>query len=390
MVTTVQPVPAYALPFIGNEQEMRKLGLKFNPLWLKWFLDMLKTIQSGGGVDHNLLSNLQGGTTNQYYHLRAPGGAGQIVRSDGSAWLGTTATYPNTASAGDIIRASASNTLGGLTVGTVGKVLQSDGSFPIWSTFAFPTTAARGDMIYASAANTWSNRTIGTVGKILRSDGTDPQWTTATRLNTLTADQLLYASSTNVEAQSSGMTFTGGDTFTATKIVGSTSITNSSLTSGRVTFSGASGIQSDAAGFTFADPTLSVKQLAAAKTTAGEVITFTNAAANNKTGYLYSSAQFVALSTGTTAGGQSLLMDATNSLVYINPSSGLSLFTMSTTGVQLFSATPSFGSGTYVLGVTDASVNPSTNPSGGGALYSSGGGGVWRGSGGTVTTFAPT
>jgi hypothetical protein len=49
----------------------------------------------------------------------------------------------------------------------------------------------------------------------------------------------------------------------------------------------------------------------------------------------------------------------------------------------------SFGSGTKVLFVANASADPSTNPSNGGILYSSSGAGKWRGSGGTVTTFGP-
>lgn len=49
----------------------------------------------------------------------------------------------------------------------------------------------------------------------------------------------------------------------------------------------------------------------------------------------------------------------------------------------------SYGSGAGVLFVADAATNPSTNPVGGGILYSTGGAGTWRGSGGTVTTFGP-
>lgn len=69
----LQPVPSYALPFIGDEQKIAELGLKFNPLWLKWFLDVLQNLQTGGGVDHNALAGLQGGSSgsNQFYHLTA-------------------------------------------------------------------------------------------------------------------------------------------------------------------------------------------------------------------------------------------------------------------------------------------------------------------------------
>lgn len=46
-----------------------------------------------------------------------------------------------------------------------------------------------------------------------------------------------------------------------------------------------------------------------------------------------------------------------------------------------------FGSGQQVIGVQNAAVNPSTNPSGGGVLYADAGAGKWRGSSGTTTTF---
>jgi tRNA (guanine37-N1)-methyltransferase len=57
-------------------------------------------------------------------------------------------------------------------------------------------------------------------------------------------------------------------------------------------------------------------------------------------------------------------------------------------GFQLFSSTKSFGSGTGVLGITNAAVAPTTNPTGGGILYSEGGALKWRGSSGTTTTIA--
>lgn len=49
----------------------------------------------------------------------------------------------------------------------------------------------------------------------------------------------------------------------------------------------------------------------------------------------------------------------------------------------------SFGTGLGVIFITNANTNPSTNPVGGGILYSNGGAGTWRGSGGTVTAFGP-
>jgi len=50
--------------------------------------------------------------------------------------------------------------------------------------------------------------------------------------------------------------------------------------------------------------------------------------------------------------------------------------------------TDQFGTGTRVIGLANATANPSTNPTGGGVLYSDAGALKWRGSSGTVTTIA--
>jgi hypothetical protein len=56
--------------------------------------------------------------------------------------------------------------------------------------------------------------------------------------------------------------------------------------------------------------------------------------------------------------------------------------------VQIGSATASLGGGVVVIGIADATTVPTTNPTGGGVLYSQGGSLKWRGSSGTVTTIA--
>jgi hypothetical protein len=50
--------------------------------------------------------------------------------------------------------------------------------------------------------------------------------------------------------------------------------------------------------------------------------------------------------------------------------------------------TTAFGGGSKVIGIPDAATAPTTNPTGGGVLYSEGGALKWRGSSGTVTTLA--
>lgn len=61
----------------------------------------------------------------------------------------------------------------------------------------------------------------------------------------------------------------------------------------------------------------------------------------------------------------------------------------SASNVQVGGVATTAGSGTGVLGITNATANPSTNPVGGGVLYATAGTLVWRGSGGTVTVLAP-
>jgi hypothetical protein len=51
--------------------------------------------------------------------------------------------------------------------------------------------------------------------------------------------------------------------------------------------------------------------------------------------------------------------------------------------------TGSYGGGVGVFGIANARTVPTTNPTGGGVMYTSGGALYYRGSSGTVTTIAP-
>ncbi|MFD4608272.1 hypothetical protein ACFWOT_09160 [Streptomyces sp. NPDC058440] len=65
---------------------------------------------------------------------------------------------------------------------------------------------------------------------------------------------------------------------------------------------------------------------------------------------------------------------------------GVSSFT---SNVQVGSATADVGGGSGVVGIKDATTLPTSNPSGGGVLFSDKGALKWRGSNGTVSTIAP-
>ncbi len=74
------PPPTYAAVVLYNEnaKDAKELlrSVRFNPIWLKWFLDVAQFITDsggggGGGIDHEALSNLQGGSALERYHMTA-------------------------------------------------------------------------------------------------------------------------------------------------------------------------------------------------------------------------------------------------------------------------------------------------------------------------------
>lgn len=80
MASAFEPPPTYASVVLYDEraQDTPKLlaSVKFNPIWLKWFVDLsaLLSVAGGGGgsgFSHNSTTGLQGGTANQYYHFTA-------------------------------------------------------------------------------------------------------------------------------------------------------------------------------------------------------------------------------------------------------------------------------------------------------------------------------
>ncbi len=150
------------------------------------------------------------------------------------------ATYGGTAQSaytqGDVLYASATNTLSKLGIGTVNYILTSTGSVPQWvapSSVTVQTAnnlagGAGGSVPYQSAADTTTFLAIGAANRVMTSSGTAPQWVTA--LTGLTG-------------------------------VSSSSITNTSLTSGRLVYSTTGGLEADSANLTFNGTTLSTTGL---------------------------------------------------------------------------------------------------------------------------------
>lgn len=76
--------------------------------------------------------------------------------------------------------------------GSTGQILRSAGtSSPTWTTATFASTYAQGDLLHASAANTVAGLTIGANNTILRSNGTIPVWSAASTIAALIDHGLL-------------------------------------------------------------------------------------------------------------------------------------------------------------------------------------------------------
>jgi hypothetical protein len=91
-------------------------------------------------------------------------------------------TGQTTLTTGDILYASASNTLSKLAAGTEDHVLTMSSGVPVWeaaaSGFSDPMTT-RGDIIYKNSSGTTTRLAAGTADQVLTSDGTDISWADA-------------------------------------------------------------------------------------------------------------------------------------------------------------------------------------------------------------------
>ena len=129
-------------------------------------------------------------------------------------------TNLTTYTTGDIVYASATNTLNKLADVAVGSYLRSGGvtTAPLWSTLTLPNSSTTGDLLYSSASNVISTLADVATGNALISGGVGvaPSWgkisltTTVsgtlpitnggTNLTTYTTGDIVYASATNTLA----------------------------------------------------------------------------------------------------------------------------------------------------------------------------------------------
>lgn len=159
------------------------------------------------------------------------GATGTILRSNGTNWVATTDTYPNTVAAGDLLLATASNVIGSLADVAVGQLLASGGVGVVPAYTASPSvtgnmTAATGFVATTAGAGITLNSaaTSGTTTSTL--NGRSGQITITTP--TINAGATFTMTITNSSVTGSGTQIlyglTGGTTGSAITIQ---SVTNS-------------------------------------------------------------------------------------------------------------------------------------------------------------------
>lgn len=95
-MASFQPPPTYAEVVLTDPKDPRK-G-KFNPIWLKWFLDLASFVSSSGGgggsgVVHNDTSGKQGGGGTEFYHLTGAQNALVAALTATAAQINAAAAY---------------------------------------------------------------------------------------------------------------------------------------------------------------------------------------------------------------------------------------------------------------------------------------------------------
>lgn len=127
-------------------------------------------------------------------------GTGTILRADGTNWVASTSTYPNTNAVSTLLYASSANVMAALPTATNGILVTDNSSVP--SILGGPGAAGKVLQSNTAAAPSYSTATYPatatSTGTILRADGTNWVATTATYPNVATGtNTVLKANGTN-------------------------------------------------------------------------------------------------------------------------------------------------------------------------------------------------
>ncbi len=149
---------------------------------------------TGGTWQGNTIGVAYGGTGNT-----TVGANGTLAQSDGTKYTFTTATYPTTTTANNILFSSATNVVGQISSAVGGVLVSNAASVP--SMLANPADNYRVLQSKNNAIAEWSTaaypHTASAAGTLMRSDGTDWTHTQATYPSSTNKDAILYSSSNN-------------------------------------------------------------------------------------------------------------------------------------------------------------------------------------------------
>lgn len=101
------------------------------------------------------------------------GGGAAAAQTYGTLSVGAGGTGLTSYTVGDIVYASGASTLAGLADVSLGSYLRSGGIgiAPLWSTTTLPNSATAGDILHATGANVYGNLADVAVGRVLTSGG---------------------------------------------------------------------------------------------------------------------------------------------------------------------------------------------------------------------------
>ncbi|GKS62446.1 hypothetical protein YTPLAS21_19040 [Candidatus Nitrosocosmicus sp.] len=127
-------------------------------------------------------------------------GTGTFLRADGTNWVASTLTLPNTLGINEIVYASSANVGGAIAAANGGVLVSSAAGVP--SMLANPTATGRILTSVNADAPVWSAMafptTVGNLNTMLRSDGTDWVASVPTYANTYAVNTMLYAGTADV------------------------------------------------------------------------------------------------------------------------------------------------------------------------------------------------
>lgn len=209
MTIQFPPAPTYADPVIADEITGK---VKFNPLWLRWFLDLAGLLTAAGGgagsFDHNSLLNLQGGTAGEYYHLTAAQHTALTgVQSANTVYAGPTTGAAAAPTFRGLVNADLpTNILAAGTLGSVGNFAINTNKFTVAASTG--NTAVAGTLVVADSITATKAQNAPTqIGIINTSSGTGG----VSSFNAAVNASLTAGYSTRMEATGSG--YAGGGTF---------------------------------------------------------------------------------------------------------------------------------------------------------------------------------